>query len=351
MSLATDLSIVYTDLMVGRNHPSLSQTLDVLPEAIAASGMGANLVPNGSFDVWPGDITNIAPVGWSLKGTPTDVSRDTGDRDNYNSPFAVKITSNGSGNEGITITLADLKASTTYSVSVRAKVTAGDTARIWTTGASSNADTNTTSTSWVTLEDTFTTDATPTSVVLNLGSNTATDIVWFDLLNVMEGEVGAIFVPQHISHGNIVQLRYTQTGAVATGTTQIPNDDTIPQNTEGDEYMTLAMVPTDSNNLLKITIVGHFSSATNLNNFITVALFQDSTANALAVGYNYENQSTGMQNTVFTHYMTAGTTSVTTFKVRAGQANANTTTFNGQSGGRKYGGVLASSITIEEIKQ
>ena len=35
------------------------------------------------------------------------------------------------------------------------------------------------------------------------------------------------------------QIVATQTGAVATGTTTFPEDDTIPQNTEGDEYMTL----------------------------------------------------------------------------------------------------------------
>jgi hypothetical protein len=47
--------------------------------------------------------------------------------------------------------------------------------------------------------------------------------------------------------------------------------------------------------------------------------------------------------------MDAGTTSETTFKVRAGGEEAGTTTFNGVGGARKYGGVLASSITITEI--
>jgi hypothetical protein len=49
-----------------------------------------------------------------------------------------------------------------------------------------------------------------------------------------------------------------------------------------------------------------------------------------------------------THYMTAGTTSATTFKVRGG-VNAGTLTFNGEVGARLFGGVCASSITVTEI--
>ena len=54
----------------------------------------------------------------------------------------------------------------------------------------------------------------------------------------------------------------------------------------------------------------------------------------------------------FTHYMNAATTVSTTFKVRAGQTAAGSTTFNGgnQSGTRAFGGVMASSITITELK-
>jgi hypothetical protein len=49
------------------------------------------------------------------------------------------------------------------------------------------------------------------------------------------------------------------------------------------------------------------------------------------------------------HYMTSGTTSSTTFKLRLGNNSANTTSFNGKNGARKYGGVSSSSLTIMEI--
>jgi hypothetical protein len=57
-----------------------------------------------------------------------------------------------------------------------------------------------------------------------------------------------------------------------------------------------------------------------------------------------------MDNWEFTHYMAAGTTSATTFKVRIGAVTSGTITFNGIGSARKLGGVLASSITITEIK-
>ena len=148
--------------------------------------------------------------------------------------------------------------------------------------------------------------------------------------------------------GEIVQVVNTQTGAVATGTTILPFDDTIPQNDEGDEYMTLAITPTNASNKLLIEVV-LFGTMT-ANGPLSVALFQDSTAGALAATAAHPASASVSEVIVLRHYMTAGTTSATTFKVRAGAAGAATTTFNGTSGARKFGGVAVSSITITEIK-
>ena len=148
--------------------------------------------------------------------------------------------------------------------------------------------------------------------------------------------------------GKVAQVVNTQTGAVATGTTVIPFDNTIPQNTEGDQYMSLSITPTNASSKLKIDVVFWGTNA-NINHWLSVALFQDSTANALAAFANFQTVGTAANASTFTHYMTAGTTSATTFKVRAGPNTADTVTFNGQSGGRIFGGVMASSITITEI--
>ena len=149
------------------------------------------------------------------------------------------------------------------------------------------------------------------------------------------------------SGGKLVQVVNTQTGAVATGTTIIPFDDTIPQNTEGDEYMTLAITPTVATNMLLIDIVV-FASVT-ATPWIVVALFQDTTANALAADATFNNLSTAGATISFRYKMLAGTTSLTTFKVRVGPSSAATVTFNGQSAARRFGGVAISGITISEI--
>jgi|TARA_R110002074_G_C12237405_1_gene638878 hypothetical protein len=150
-----------------------------------------------------------------------------------------------------------------------------------------------------------------------------------------------------VSVNGIVQIVNVQTGAVATGTTAIPYDDTIPQNTEGDEFMTLAITPKHASNKLKIDVVWLGSQSNSLS-YMIATLFQDSTAGALAAGFQGKSRSSSDESgIIFTHYMAAGTTSETTFKVRAGAASG-TTTFNGHTTARTLGGVVASSITITE---
>lgn len=147
-------------------------------------------------------------------------------------------------------------------------------------------------------------------------------------------------------HGSMVQIVNTQTGAVATTTAIMPFDDTICQITEGGEFMTRSITPKSASNILKIDVL--FNGSPSAVSYITVALFQDSTANALAVGAHYEGAGTYCQ-VAFTYFMTAGTTNLTTFKVRAGQHTAGTMTMNGDSGARRLAGILFSSITITEI--
>jgi hypothetical protein len=147
--------------------------------------------------------------------------------------------------------------------------------------------------------------------------------------------------------GAVVQVVNTQTGVMSTGSTLIPNDDTIPQSNEGAEVMLLSITPKSASNKLKIEVVANLAAATTGN--VIAALFQDSTANALAAVAEYTATANGNIRLVFTHYMTAGTTSATTFKVRVGCNNVGTVTFNGASGSRLFGGVMASSITITEV--
>jgi len=146
--------------------------------------------------------------------------------------------------------------------------------------------------------------------------------------------------------GFVVQRVSTMTGAVATGTTTTPWDDTIPQNTEGNQVMTLAITPKSTSNILVIDVCVNVVS--NPIGDIITALFQDTTANALAAVSEVPADVTRNCPTTLRHIMSAGTTSSTTFKVRCGSSAAGTLTFNGSASARKLGGVMASSIMITE---
>jgi len=147
--------------------------------------------------------------------------------------------------------------------------------------------------------------------------------------------------------GSVLQVATFQTGAVATGTGTIPLDDTIPQITEGTEFMTLAITPTSATNKLIINVTIQLDK--NNVNSLTVAMFQDSTVNAIAAQF-YGALASGLSLPMsYTFSMTAGTTSSTTFRVRAGSEAAGTVTMNGRGGGRIDGGVAVSSITIYEV--
>jgi hypothetical protein len=149
--------------------------------------------------------------------------------------------------------------------------------------------------------------------------------------------------------GQVVQVQRTDTGAVATGTTTIPFDDSIPQSNEGDEYMTKAVTPTSAANVLRVLCTAQITNSAAGSNALSVALFQDATANALKVSASFgSGAATGHQIDVG-HLMLSSTSSSTTFKARAGANVAGTTTFNGQTSGRIYGGAMNSFLQAEEV--
>ncbi len=139
----------------------------------------------------------------------------------------------------------------------------------------------------------------------------------------------------------------TITGALATGSTTIPSDDTIPQITEGDQYMSLAFTPNNAASTLEIDVVV-FGGHSAVNTYITACLFQDAISNALAVGTSFQTVNNATSEVSFKFVVSAASVTARTYRVRAGGNNAGTFTFNGAAGSRQYGGVFASSITIKE---
>lgn len=145
-------------------------------------------------------------------------------------------------------------------------------------------------------------------------------------------------------HGRLAQVSQTTTTSMSSGTTVIPTDNTIPQNTEGDQYMTCAITPKSGANRLAIYV--GLNGESSVTATFASALFQDSTANAL-VAVRESVVAGAMTTSSLFWDMTANTTSSTTFKVRAG-VGSNTFTFNGQGSAAFFGGVPMSFIRIEE---
>lgn len=147
--------------------------------------------------------------------------------------------------------------------------------------------------------------------------------------------------------GIVVQQVYSTESSVVTATGAIPFDDTIPQNSEGTELLTLAVTPSSASNILHITFSGWGTPSAAGNGGL--ALFQDSTADAiLSVGSSFPYQTPiGL---FMEHIMLAGTASATTFKVRVGISSGNFN-LNGSAGStRLYGGSSEAKMIITEYR-
>ena len=154
-----------------------------------------------------------------------------------------------------------------------------------------------------------------------------------------------VFIP-----GAVIQIQSTKLGTVATGTTLMVNDNTIPQNTEGDQFISLAFTPKSTTSKLRfeaLMFVAHTVATAN----VVAAIFRDSVADAIAAGnVSCPNANTGYMVAV-NYDMTSPGTSAYTYKLRAGGNAAGTLTVNGWSSTQYFGGVLFSSLTITEYAQ
>lgn len=149
--------------------------------------------------------------------------------------------------------------------------------------------------------------------------------------------------------GDSVQVRRSSTSALATpGTTVIPYDDTIPQSGEGNASgLSQAIVPRMAVNQLRISYQVFLSNSGGSR--LSAFLLQDAGANAIYAMTRYIGSGDVVDCLVGYHEMQANTTSSTTFAVNVGSDAAGTSKLNGDTTGRKYGGVLTSYLNVEEI--
>jgi hypothetical protein len=148
------------------------------------------------------------------------------------------------------------------------------------------------------------------------------------------------------SVASIAQIVNHQDGSLFTTMAAIPEDDSIPQITEGEELYSLAITPTNAISDLYIDVVVNANSTGQT--YVQVALFKDGAADAIAAcSVLTEATATYSLPLVIKYKIPAGTTTTQVFSVRVGSVSGQTTV-NGRSGSRRMGGVQYSSITITE---
>ncbi len=146
--------------------------------------------------------------------------------------------------------------------------------------------------------------------------------------------------------GQAVQATYA---TYTEGTTDLPCDNSIPQQTEGTEIITLAVTPKSATSTLKISFTGMFGSSSA--GLVGVALFVDATAGAINMTSARSNSAAGCVPMTLVHYVSAGSTAARTYKIRFGpDVGAPASAFiNGDNASRIGGGVSIAALSIEEI--
>lgn len=150
--------------------------------------------------------------------------------------------------------------------------------------------------------------------------------------------------------GDEVQTVWLPVGAADNTTTLLPYDNTVPQNTEGKEFMSQAITPSSAASILNIEMNG-LLLADNTSIQVVQAMFQDSTANALVANGGWS--ATGNRPVAMPplrYQARAQTTSATTFRYRAGPDSASTLRFNQNASVQNtFNGVANSYILIKEL--
>lgn len=148
----------------------------------------------------------------------------------------------------------------------------------------------------------------------------------------------------------IVGSTYTEYTTVASLTTAMPVDDTIPQNTEGAEILSVSYAAKTTTNKLRLRFQGWGSQTSGSNKTAGFAIFGSDSANAKAAGAQQLTSGSSFQFHLEVE-ITPGSTSSRTYSVRIGTSDGSAMNINGvPTVGRLFGGVSRATLTIEEIR-
>lgn len=154
-----------------------------------------------------------------------------------------------------------------------------------------------------------------------------------------DGSIGDVV----IGHKSISTSDYLASSSV------IPNDDTIPQQTEGTELLTLTYTPRSSTSILKIEAEVSLYQASSAS--AVVALFRDSTLDTIGATLWVFNSGANIHNSHIIAHVPSTALTETVFKLRVGPCAAGTVKINGGSALRLLGGATVSSLYVTELEE
>jgi len=147
--------------------------------------------------------------------------------------------------------------------------------------------------------------------------------------------------------GSSVQHVYTSTSTAFSTSTTVPYDTSVPTNTEGAEFMTRSITPTNASNILVIDFFCPLFDCTAAY-FLATSLYQDSTSAALMSLSNTTTGGTYVNNYSLRHIMVAGTTSSTTFKIRMGASTSSVYMLQNNVSRDIYGSAPKAYLSVTE---
>lgn len=150
--------------------------------------------------------------------------------------------------------------------------------------------------------------------------------------------------------GKLVQFTQLQDGAVASGPTTIPFDNTVPLKDEGDLFMSHTHTPLNAANILLIEV--DWFGAGAASNTVVATLYHPPIDATPVLACGVASAAAGlMVGLHFNFRVVAGGTSELTFNVSAGGAAVGGAIFNGVPGPTALlGGSLQSAIRIFEFE-
>ncbi|MEY5100360.1 MAG: hypothetical protein RJA36_3079 [Pseudomonadota bacterium] len=148
----------------------------------------------------------------------------------------------------------------------------------------------------------------------------------------------------------ILGRAYDEYATYATLTAQIPLDDTIPQSSEGTQILSASITPKSTANRIRARVVVRGLIQDSANRQGAVCLFRNAGADAIAAtnANFYAAGAQIAQTAVLEFEDSPASVSSQTYTVRVGGAGG-TLYINGNSSSRIYGGVMRSTLVLEEI--